>query len=94
MSMNKQDFVDALATRTGQSKKLTKEMLEATIEVIQESVAKGESITFVGFGTFKPVLKNSRTAKVPGTDKTVEVPEKTVPRFKAGKVFTSLVNSK
>ncbi|MDX4013244.1 HU family DNA-binding protein, partial [Aliarcobacter skirrowii] len=49
------------------------------------------SVAFVGFGTFSTAARAARVAKVPGTDKTVNVPATTVAKFKVGKALKEAV---
>ena len=83
--MNKVEFIDALASKANLTKKDAKVALESVLEVITETLAKKEQITFVGFGTFSTTERAARTATVPGTTKKVEVPATTAIKFKAGK---------
>ena len=85
--MNKQEFVDAVADKTHLSKKDAKNAVDAVLETITELLAKKDSVSFVGFGTFSVSERAARTAKVPNTDRTVEVPATTVAKFKAGKTL-------
>ncbi len=90
--MNKADFIDAVAEKAGLSKKDAKSAVDATLETITETLAKGESVTFIGFGVFSASARAARTAKVPGTDKTVEVAATTVAKFKVGKALKQAVS--
>ena len=89
--MNKVEFIDALSQKTNTTKKEAKATIEAVLEVITETLAKKEAINFIGFGSFTTKDRASRTAKVPGTDKTVEVPATTAIKFKAGKALKESV---
>lgn len=83
--MNKAEFIEAIALKTGLSKKDSKSVVDATLETITETLVAGESVSFIGFGTFSTSNRGERMAKIPGTDKTVNVPAKRVAKFKAGK---------
>ena len=89
--MNKVEFIDALSTKANLTKKDAKVALESVLEVITETLAKKEQIAFVGFGTFSTTERAARTATVPGTTKTVEVPATTAIKFKAGKALKESV---
>lgn len=89
--MNKNEFIDEMATKTGLTKKDCATALNSTLEIITEQLSKGEQIGFIGFGTFSVAKRAARTAKVPGTDKTVEVAETTVAKFKVGKALKEAV---
>ena len=89
--MNKAEFIDAVATKTGLSKKDAKAALEASLETITEELAKGESVSFLGFGTFSTSQRAARTARVPGTGEEVQVPASRVAKFKVGKALKEAV---
>lgn len=89
--MNKVEFIDALASKTNTTKKEAKATIEAVLEVITETLTKKETINFIGFGSFTTKDRAARTAKVPRTTKTVEVPATTAVKFKAGKALKESV---
>ena len=92
--MNKNEFVNIISTTTGLSKKDAKGAVNAVLETITETLVKKEQIALVGFGTFSVSERAARTAKVPGTDKTVNVPATTVAKFKVGKALKEAVSGK
>ena len=89
--MHKAKFIDAVAAKTGLSKKDAKGAVEAVLDTITETLVKKESVNFIEFGTFTTADRAARTARVPGTNKTVEVPAKTVAKFKASKALKDAV---
>ena len=89
--MNKTQLIDMAAAKSGLTKKDTTAALESIIDSIQETLAKGEQVALIGFGTFSVKARNARTAKVPGTDKTVDVPATTVAKFNVGKALKDAV---
>jgi len=92
--MNKAEFIDAVAAKAGLSKKDSKGAVDAVLETITETLVKRETVSFIGFGTFSTADRAARTAKVPGTDKTVDVPATTVAKFKVGKALKEAVSGK
>ncbi|MDY0052952.1 MAG: HU family DNA-binding protein [Aliarcobacter sp.] len=92
--MNKAEFIDAIAAKAGLSKKDAKGAVDAVLETITETLVKKETVSFIGFGTFATADRAARTAKVPGTDKTVDVPATTVAKFKVGKALKEAVSGK
>jgi nucleoid DNA-binding protein len=66
--MNKTEFIDEVAVKTGLSKKDAKGAVDAVLEVITEALVKKDSVSFIGFGTFSTAERAARVAKVPGTD--------------------------
>jgi len=92
--MNKAEFIDAVIGKTGLTKKDTLLSVDAVLETITETLAKGDKVSFIGFGTFSTANRASRQAKVPGTDRTVDVPATTVAKFKTGKKLKDAVARK
>ena len=89
--MNKEELVKEIAKQTKLSQKVASEVLSATLEVIQKSVAKGDKVTLVGFGSWEPRKRAARTGRNPQTGKSLKIAAKTVPAFSAGKNFKELV---
>ena len=85
--MNKNEFVNMISTKANITKKDAKGAVDAVLDTITEALVKKESVSFIGFGTFTTAERAARTAKVPGTDKTVDVAATTVAKFKAGKIL-------
>lgn len=61
------------------------------LDTITAHLVAGNEINLSGFGIFRTAVSAARTAKVPRTDKTVEVPAKTVAKFKASKALKNAV---
>ena len=89
--MNKSEFIDAVAEKSGLTKKDSKIAVDAVLDTLTEALAKKDSVAFLGFGTFATASRGARTARVPGTDKTVNVPATTVAKFKVGKALKEAV---
>ncbi len=92
--MKKAEFIQEVASKAGLSKKDAGLALDATLEVIGEALVKGDSVSFIGFGTFSTAQRAAREARVPGTDKVVKVPATTAVKFKVGKQLKDLVSKK
>ena len=90
--MNKSEFFQAKAEKSDLSVKDATAALNATLETIQESLRKGEPVSFVGFGTFEVKERAARTGRNPRTKQPVEIPASKVPSFKAGKSLKEAVN--
>ena len=93
--MKKAEFIDAVASKVENlSKKDVTAVLDAAIESITEALKDGKSVSFIGFGSFTTVERAARTARVPGTDKIVDVPATTAVKFKVGKQLKDAVAGK
>ncbi|DAA95673.1 TPA: DNA-binding protein [Candidatus Gastranaerophilales bacterium HUM_9] len=90
--MNKEELVQEIAKKTKVTQKDAAEVLNALVDTIQKTVAKGNKVTLVGFGTFESRKRAARTGRNPQTGKEISIPAKTVPVFSAGKKFKATVN--
>lgn len=75
------------------TKKAAKELVNDTIAAIQELVAAGEAVRFIGFGTFEKVAKKERKSFNPASKELVTYPATVVPKFKAGTKFKAAVKA-
>jgi DNA-binding protein HU-beta len=89
--MNKQELIAKIAKDTGASKVSAAAAVDSLIDGITKSLKKGESITFVGFGTFKTSQRKARTARNPRTGAAIKIPKRRVVRFSAGKALKDAV---
>lgn len=91
--MNKRDLIDAISSRMG-DKKTAAEAVNAVLDTIQATVARGDKVSITGFGVFEKQIRPARTARNPATGAAVKVPKTSVPKFRAGADFKAMVNAK
>lgn len=90
--MNKAELVSAIADNlAGVTKKDIDAVLSTTLEVIQDTVASGDKVTLVGFGTFEARDRQAREGRNPATGEPITIPATKVPAFSAGKLFKERV---
>ncbi|QKF64589.1 HU family DNA-binding protein [Campylobacter corcagiensis] len=89
--MKKAEFIAAVAEKAGLTKKDTESVVDAALEVTKECLVNGDSISFIGFGSFDVATRAAREGKVPGTDKTYKSPATNVVKFKVGKQLKDAV---
>ena len=89
--MKKADFIQAVAEKAGLSKKDSQKAVDAALETINDALVAGNSVSFIGFGTFSTAPRAARKARVPGTDRIVDVPATTAVKFKVGKKLKEAV---
>lgn len=82
--MNKSELIAAMAEGAGLSKVDAKKALDAFLNSVGETLAKGDKLTLVGFGTFAVAQKAARTGINPATKAPIQIPAKKVIKFKAG----------
>ncbi len=83
--MNKTEFIDAFAKATSFSKVDSEKALDHTLETIKKALKKGDTVSFVGFGTFKVTKRAARVGRNPATGASLKIPARKVVRFSAGK---------
>lgn len=89
--MNKAQLVEKVAQVSNMTKHQSEQAIDATLQIIQKTVAKGEEVKLVGFGTFSRSIRKSRKGRNPKTGAPVDIPGGKVPRFKPGKDFKTLL---
>ena len=82
--MNKSTLVDAVAKKTGLSKKDADKAVAAVIGSIEDALKAGEKVQLIGFGTFEVKERAARTGRNPQTGAAVKIAASKVPAFKAG----------
>ena len=92
--MNKAELVEEVSGEVGLSKRETQKVINAIIGTIGDTLAAGEKVTLVGFGTFGVRQRKARTGRNPQTGATLQIPAKKVPKFLAGKALREAVSSK
>ncbi len=89
--MTKTDFIDLLAAKTGETKKRAGELVDTFLSIIESSLAKGETVQFVGWGTFEVQKKAEKIGRNPKTGAPLKIPAKKVVKFKVGKKLAEKV---
>lgn len=82
---NKADLIDGVASKTGLTKKDATSAVEALFDVVTETLADGERVQVIGFGSFEVRDRAARKGRNPQTGDEIEIPATKVPAFKAGK---------
>jgi len=90
--MNKTDLVASMAEKGELSKKDAEKALNAFIESVEETLAGGDKIQLVGFGTFEVRERAARKGRNPQTKEEIDIPASKAPVFKVGKGLKDLVN--
>ncbi len=90
--MNKNDLIAAIAEQADLSKAAAGNALNAITDNITKALADGDSVTFVGFGTFSVKERAARSGRNPQTGETIQIAAAKVPGFKAGKALKDACN--
>lgn len=92
--MNRTDLIDKIAKATKLTKKDSDKALAAIIGAISSSLAKGDKVQLVGFGSFEVRKRAARKGRNPQTGKEINIAARKVPVFKAGKALKDAVGKK
>lgn len=90
--MNKNELISEVADKCGVTKAAAAECLDAFIDSVSKSMAKGEEVRLVGFGTFTTVNRKATEGRNPRTGAVIKIPAARKPKFKAGKALSEKVN--
>ena len=91
--MNKKMLVDCIAESAGITKVQAEKALVGMLDSITDCLKNGDKLTLVSFGTFSTSRRAARTGRNPQNGKAVNIPAKTVIKFKAGKAMGDEVNN-
>ncbi len=91
--MNKTQLVDALSEIAELPKTKAVAILDVILDKIMQTLAEGEQVVLVGFGTFSVKKRAARVGRDPRTGGALQIPEAMVVSFKAGKALKDAANS-
>jgi DNA-binding protein HU-beta len=90
--MTKSDLIEHVAATSGISKKDAGVAVNALFDGITAALAKGDSVTITGFGTFDVRHRAARAGVKPGTTEKITIKASKAPGFKAGKTLKDAVS--
>jgi len=90
--MNRKELIDAIASKTGSTKSEAERNIAAFIEVVTKTLASGDDITLVGFGTFEVRERAARTGRNPATGAELKIAASKQAAFKPGATLKASVN--
>ena len=86
-----EELVELVAEKAGITKKDSEGAVTAIIEGIADTLAKGDKVQLVGFGTFEVRHRQAREGRNPSTGDAIKIAAQNVPAFKAGKALKEMV---
>lgn len=90
--MNKSELIDIVAAEADLSKSSAGDALDAVLSGITKALKSGDSVTFVGFGTFSVSARAARDGRNPRTGETIKIKASNLAKFKAGKALKDALN--
>jgi len=88
--MNKGDLINEVAKIVG-SKQQAQQAVDCVLSTITDALKEKDTVTLIGFGTFKAVKRDARQGRNPQTGEEIKIEEKYVPKFVAGKALKDAV---
>ncbi len=88
--MNKGDLVNEVS-KVVKTKKDAQPVVECVLSSITKALGKGDSVSLIGFGTFKVVDRKARKGRNPQTGEEIYIAARKVPKFVAGKALKEAV---
>lgn len=92
--MNKAELIDQIAKDADITKAQANEALDSFTNTVVKSLKKGDRVTLVGFGTFSVSERSARNGRNPQTGEVIKIKARKVPKFKAGKEFSTKISGK
>jgi DNA-binding protein HU-beta len=90
--MNKNELIESVVNSTDLKKKDAEAAVNAVLETITDTLAEGDKVTLIGFGTFEVRERKARKGRNPATGEEIDIPASKSPAFKAGKALKDRVN--
>lgn len=91
--MNKQELIDAVAGRTGDTKAATGDAIDAVLAAIMRTLITGDAVQLIGFGSFSTGQRAARTGRNPSTGAEMQIAAARTVKFTAGKAFKDAVDA-
>ncbi|MFC6335163.1 HU family DNA-binding protein [Paenibacillus septentrionalis] len=82
--MNKTDLINNIAEKNGLTKRDVETVINGFLAEVTDALASGDKVQLIGFGTFETRKRSGRVGRNPQTGEDINIPETTVPAFKAG----------
>ena len=90
--MTKAELVKKVAADNGLTLKMAAAAVDSVLGAVVDTVAAGEKVSLIGFGTFEKKHRGVRVGRNPATGEAMEFAASDTPVFKAGKAFKDQVN--
>ncbi|OJV55350.1 MAG: DNA-binding protein [Bacteroidetes bacterium 43-16] len=90
--MNKADLISHVAEEAGLTKVQAEKAINSFTGAVSNSLASGEPVTLVGFGTFSVSERSARTGRNPQTGAALKIAARKLPKFSAGKALKETVD--
>ena len=90
--MNKSELIEQVATLADIPKTVATKAVDAMLSAVSTTLAAGEEVVLLNFGTFDVKERRARTGRHPVTGDPINIEATKVPSFRAGKALKCAVN--
>lgn len=90
--MSKKVIVEAVAREAGMTQAAADKVVSSVLEAVSAELAKGEKVSFPGFGTFEVRERAARTGRNPQTGAEIQIAASKSVGFKQGSKLKDRVN--
>ena len=90
--MNKTELIAVVAQNAGMTKKDAERAVNAAVDAVVASLAKGDKVQLSGFGVFEVKTREARVGRNPRTKEAIHIPASKQPVFKASKALKDSVD--
>ncbi len=90
--MNKSEVISEISKKTNLTQKDVGKTLEAFMDVVKNTLKKGDKITLVGFGTFEVRKRKATTGINPQTKEKIKIPAKKFAKLKFSDTINKVLN--
>jgi len=90
--MKKKEFVAKVSEKLGVSAAQASRIVDAVVDVVTDALARHDSVSLQGFGTFEVRERAARIGRNPRTGEAVEIAASKYPAFKPGKLLKDAVH--
>lgn len=90
--MTKNELAALVADKADISKEKANEVINSITDEITAAVAREETVSLIGFGSFSQRSRSARKGKNPQTGEEINIPASNTVGFKAGKALKDMVN--
>lgn len=92
--MTKADLIENIYEKVGLSKEESSRIVELVLEILKETLEKGEKVKISGFGNFVVRAKRSRRGRNPQTGDEIQISARKVLTFKSSPILKKALNER
>ena len=89
--MRKAELAQSIVKETDLTQKQAQEVITAFTDQVAQAMAKRQTVSLMGFGTFTVRERNARTGRNPQTGSAIDIPASRTVGFKAGKAMKDAI---